>query len=316
MCWPILTQRCRLRYYTREWTLQRLRPQLYLTRSQVRGSTSSFQRTGLLGCQTYLTGVSGEKSGGGATRVWLPLVPLVAVCASFVCAQAVPSAHLCGALQGARTTGRTCRRTCCAWCSWTWVHRLSRGTRCETRRACGWRLLASAGHGGQPPCQRWAGLVQSAKCSQGVRICNPAAPNVQAVFPVPVWCQQSAPRPTPHSGEPSAVPIRLPLYHCLPFPLLLQVRFVVRLEADDWAGGAPLLAKRLAALPVVELSVPALPLQNPNSPDFDPEPAKAAASLLIKYQVGRAGPGCRVGLLGWQPRLHLLCFDAARRSGR
>lgn len=71
----------------------------------------------------------------------------------------------------------------------------------------------------------------------------------------------------------------------------------MRLEADDWAGGAPLLAKRLAALPVVELSVPALPLQNPNSPDFDPEPAKAAASLLIKYQVGRAGRAglsCRV----------------------
>lgn len=83
MCWPILTQRCRLRYYTREWTLQRQRPQLYLTRSQVRGSTSSFQRTGLLGCQTYLTGASGEKSGGGAAKVWLPLVPLVAVCASF-----------------------------------------------------------------------------------------------------------------------------------------------------------------------------------------------------------------------------------------
>lgn len=73
--------------------------------------------------------------------------------------------------------------------------------------------------------------------------------------------------------------------------LCMQVSLHVRLEPGDWTAGAPLLARRLAALPVAELSLPAQPLLGYDSPGFasgfDPEHAKAAGSLLSFYQASR-----------------------------
>ncbi|KAL4422747.1 hypothetical protein ABPG75_008944 [Micractinium tetrahymenae] len=64
-----------------------------------------------------------------------------------------------------------------------------------------------------------------------------------------------------------------------------EIRFHVRLEAGDWDCGAPTLARRLAALPVAELSLPSQPLlgyEDPNfSSGFDMKHAMNVAGLLI-----------------------------------
>ncbi len=66
----------------------------------------------------------------------------------------------------------------------------------------------------------------------------------------------------------------------------------MRLETGDWACGVPVLAARLAALPVAELSLPAQPLLSYDSPQFtkgfDLELATDAAILLVDYQASWA----------------------------